>query len=245
MPTGPRTDWTTDRNETAEGSSAAQRSLAYVQHAFADPTTGLCFDETVKKPRSLLACTALLLTACAPGTPSGPSSPAASPSTSTAASPTAFISTAPPAAPKGKSGASICQDVAGDSTSVDIDQVKLISDGSLLFMTFMTTADLPRTGTVQYSVTAWSPDGKSGYQMGAKFQNGVEVSNFVFDLSKNHQKNITNGAIAADKQVSTRYPLSEVAGLGDTFGWSGTVTVDGTDVDRCMDGDAKTTFPDS
>ncbi|KIA72956.1 hypothetical protein ASF74_11720 [Arthrobacter sp. Leaf145] len=134
--------------------------------------------------------------------------------------------------------------MAGDSTSVDIDQVKLISEGNLLFMTFMTTADLPRTGTVQYSVTAWSPDGKSGYQMGAKFQNGVEISNFVFDLAKNRQKNITNGAIAADKQVSTRYPLSEIAGLGDTFGWSATVTANGTDVDRCLDGDVKTTFPD-
>lgn len=94
-------------------------------------------------------------------------------------------------------------------------------------------------------MTAWSPDGEAGYQMGAKFQNGAEVSNFVFDLTTNRQKNFTNEAIGVDKQVSTRYPLSEVAGLGDTFGWSGTVTVNGTDVDRCLDGDAKTTFPDA
>lgn len=55
----------------------------------------------------------------------------------------------------------------------------------------------------------------------------------------------TNGAVAADKTVSTRYPLSKLAGLGDIFGWSGTLTVDGADVDRCLDGDAKTTFPNS
>ena len=112
-------------------------------------------------------------------------------------------------------------------------------------MTFTTAANIPTSATVLYSVTAWSPDSKTGYQFGAKFQNGREIANFVFNLATNKQENITNGAVAADKTVSTRYPLSKLAGLGDTFGWSGTLTVDGTDVDRCLDGNAKTTFPNS
>lgn len=76
-----------------------------------------------------------------------------------------------------------------------------------------------------------------------RFQNGREISNFVYNLTTNKQENITNGAVAADKLVSTRYPLAKLAGLGDTFGWSGTVTVDGVDVDRCPGGEAKTQFP--
>jgi hypothetical protein len=94
-------------------------------------------------------------------------------------------------------------------------------------------------------VTAWSPDGKTGYQLGAKFQNGREIANFVYNLTTNKQENITNGAVAADKQVSVRYPLAKLEGLGAKFGWSATVTVDGTDVDRCPDGEAKTPFPNS
>ncbi|WP_306638052.1 hypothetical protein [Pseudarthrobacter siccitolerans] len=112
-------------------------------------------------------------------------------------------------------------------------------------MTFTTAANVPTTGTVLYSVTAWSSEGKTGYQLGSKFQNGKEIANFVYNLTTNKQENITNGAVAADKTVSTRYPLAKLAGLGDTFGWSGTVTVDGTDVDRCPDGNAKTQFPSS
>lgn len=114
-----------------------------------------------------------------------------------------------------------------------------------MFVEFTTLGDIPTVGTVLYSVTAWSPDGKTGYQFGAKFQNGREIANFVYNLTTNKQENITNGAVAADKTVSTRYPLAKLMGLGDTFGWSGTVTVDGTDVDRCPDGDAKTPFPGS
>ena len=148
---------------------------------------------------------------------------------------------------KPKIGESICKDAVGDSKSkgVDIDQVRLLSDGSLMFITFTTAANVPLTGTVLYSATAWSPDGKTGYQIGAKFQNGKELANFVFNLTTNKQENITNGAVAADKTVSTRYPLSKLSGLGDSFGWSGTVTVDGVDVDRCPDGEAKTQFPSS
>lgn len=191
------------------------------------------------KTWGLLAVAALALTSCGTAQEATTASTQTSPA-SASASPT-------PTKAKAKIGESICKDAAGDSSSkaVDLDQVRLLSDGSLMFVVFTTAADVPKTGTVLYSVTAWSPDGKTGYQIGSKFQNGREIANFVYNLTTSKQENITNGAVAADKQVSTRYPLSKLAGLGDTFGWSGTVTVDGTDVDRCLDGDAKTPFPNS
>jgi hypothetical protein len=181
----------------------------------------------------ILGVAVLALTGCG-----GPSTQPARTETSPAAETTA-------AATKTADGMSTCQDDAADSQSVDIDQVRLLSDGSLMFMTFTTAANVPTTGTVLYSVTAWSPDGKTGYQMGAKFQNGKEVANFVFNLVTNKQENITNGATAIDAQVSTRYPLSKLAGLGNSFGWSGTVSVNGTDVDRCPGGETKTLYPNS
>lgn len=109
---------------------------------------------------------------------------------------------------------STCFDASGDSTStaVDLEQVRLLSDGSLMFLTFTTTATVPTTGTVLYSVMAWSEDGNTVYQMGAKFENGREVSDFVFDIADATQENITNGAVAADKEVSMRYPLAELEG---------------------------------
>ncbi len=120
-----------------------------------------------------------------------------------------------------------------------------MSNGSLMFMTFSTVAAVPTTGTVLYSVTAGSADGKTGYQMGAKFQNGKEIANFVYNKATAKQENITNGAVAADLQVGARYPLSKLAGLGDSFTWSATVSVNGDDVDSCPAGDGKTAFPDA
>ncbi|MCO4276721.1 hypothetical protein NG701_20265 [Pseudarthrobacter sp. HLT3-5] len=183
----------------------------------------------------ILAVSVLALTGCATATSASPSASAKTPAPS------------PTTTTKAEIGESICKDEAADSTAktVDIDQVRLLSDGKLMFMTFNTVADVPTTGRVLYSVTAWSPDGKTGYQFGTKFQNGKETDNFVFNISKAKQENITNGAVAADKQVSARYPLAQLAGLGDKFSWSATVTVDGTDVDRCPGGEAKTQFPNT
>ncbi|GAB4098487.1 hypothetical protein [Sinomonas halotolerans] len=190
----------------------------------------------------ILAVAALALTGCGNSVDTKQGQTQTSPAPATAPGTTSATATV-----KANIGESICKDAAGDSKSktVDLDQVRLLSDGSLMFMTFTTTANVPTTGTVLYSVTAWSPGGEIGYQIGAKFQNGREIANFVYNLTTSKQENITNGAVAADKQVSTRYPLSKLAGLGDTFGWSGTLAVDGTEVDRCPAVDEKTHFPSS
>lgn len=87
-----------------------------------------------------------------------------------------------------------------------------IGDGSLMFIVFTTVADVPTSGSVLYSVTAWSLDGENGYQVGSKFQNGKEIANFAFSLTIFKQENVTNGAVAADKQIGTRYPISMLMG---------------------------------
>lgn len=94
-------------------------------------------------------------------------------------------------------------------------------------------------------MTAWSEDGQTGYQIGAKFQDGIEIANFISNNATAKQENITNGAVAADMQVSTRYPLSKLAGLGKKFTWSATASMNEDDVDRCATGDAKTKFPNT
>ncbi|GAB2903774.1 hypothetical protein GCM10027027_19450 [Neomicrococcus lactis] len=129
---------------------------------------------------------------------------------------------------------STCKDSTEDGAEgVDLKKARLLSNGSLLFVEYTLSGDLPVEGTVLYSVTAWSTDGNTGYQLGTKFQGGKEIANFVFDKGTSNQKHITNGAIAVDGQVNVRYPLVDLAGLGDGFQWTATVTVEGTDIDDC------------
>ena len=198
---------------------------------------GPWLDGPVNRTWGLLAVASLALTGCG-------GADAASSSTETKDQPS---SAAPTKSAVPLTGESICTDAVGDSasTAIDLEEIRLISDGQLMFLTFSAGADLPATGTVLFSATVWSDDGNTGYQMGTKFQNGQEIGNFVYDMTTSQQKNITNGAVAADKQVSVRYPLAELEGLGESFTWSGAVSVEGTDVDRCPDGDGKTSFPDA
>ncbi|WP_395404234.1 hypothetical protein ACHMXB_07840 [Arthrobacter sp. UC242_113] len=118
---------------------------------------------------------------------------------------------------KAVGGESICKDNAGDSASkvVDLAQARLFSDGTEMLASFSTVANVPTTGTVLYAVRAWSSDRSKEYQFGAKFQDGKEIATFVTDVGSGKQENITTGAVAADKQVSGRYPLAKLAGLGD------------------------------
>lgn len=187
----------------------------------------------MKKQWGILTVAVLALTGCASTTQSSPEPSAmTTPATGTSA------------ASKAGTGESICEDKAGDSTSniVDLAQARLVSDGTLMFATFNTVADVPTTGTVLYAVRVWSADRSKEYQFGAKFRDGKEITNFVADGS-GQQENITNEAVAADQQVSLRYPLTKLEGLGDKFEWSAKVTVDGSEADRCPGGDVRTRFP--
>lgn len=180
----------------------------------------------------------LALTGCAStGSTAAPTSissttPVASsstaPATSSSETPAAIASS------KSKIVESVCEDSTKDGDDgVDLKKARLLSDGSLLFVEYTLSGDLPVDGTVLYSVTAWSTDGNTGYQLGTKFQDGEEIANFVFDKGTSTQKNITNGAVAVDGEVNVRYPLGDLTDLGDGFTWTATVTVEGTDVDDC------------
>lgn len=185
----------------------------------------------MKKVWGLLTAASVVLVGCS-GADTAASAPTNNPVTETTA--------------KSVVGESTCDDVTGDSSgNVDLEQVRLISDGTLMFLTFDAVNDVPATGTILYSATVWSEDGENGYQMGVKFEDGQEIANFVYNLTDFSQKNISNSAVTADGRVSVRYPLSELDGLGETFRWSATVTMDGTDVDRCPDGEEKQPFPDA
>jgi hypothetical protein len=151
----------------------------------------------------------------------------------------------PSAVSKAVGGESICEDRAGDSESkvVDLAKARLFSDGTEMLATFNTVANVPTTGTVLYAVRAWSADGSKEYQLGVEFQDGKETANFVTEAGSGKRENITTGAVAADKQVSVRYPLAKLEGLGDKFEWSAKVTVDDTEADRCPGGDVRSRFP--
>ncbi len=62
--------------------------------------------------------------------------------------------------------------------------------------------------------------GRLASKWGVKFEGGQQTANFVYNLTDYSQKNITHAAVAADAQVSVRYPLTELQGLGETFRWS-------------------------
>jgi hypothetical protein len=141
---------------------------------------------------------------------------------------------------------SVCEDAAGDGEgTADLERVTLLSDGDLLFITYEAPKDLPSTGTVLYSVTAWNSDGDTGYQIGTKFQGDVEIANYIFSFDSSSQKNLDNGTVAVDGEVNARYPLQDLQGLGEEFTWSAAITVDGTDVDRCPNGEGKTVHTNS
>lgn len=193
----------------------------------------------MKKIWGTLAVATLALTGCGGAS----AQPAASVATSAAASPSPTQSAT--SAVASQIGESVCEDPAGDSTSpaVDLERVRLLSDGKLMFVTFSMVAAVPTSGTVLYSISAYSADGQKGYEIGAKFQNGKEIANFIFDSTSSKQENITNRAVAADKQVSMRYPIPSLKNLGESFTWRATVSLNGSDVDKCPAGTDNNKFP--
>ncbi|MBO0609883.1 hypothetical protein [Myceligenerans salitolerans] len=130
-----------------------------------------------------------------------------------------------------------CEDERGDGSGVvDIKDVTLSNDGSLVFASVVFTDPIQATDVdgLSFLVTASSADGDgASYQFGTKFGAGVETANFVFDLSTATQENVTNGAVFADGQVAVRYPVELLDHLGPAFEWYAVVTLDGQDVDSC------------
>ncbi len=136
---------------------------------------------------------------------------------------------------------STCVDETGDGSSgVDIQEVSLSNDGSLVFASVKLTEPVQPTDvdSLSFLTLAYSADGEQGYQFGTKFSGGSEIANFVFDTTAASQENVTNGAVFADGQVAVRYPVALLESLGPGFTWYTTVTLDGQDVDSCGDSSA-------
>jgi len=133
---------------------------------------------------------------------------------------------------------STCTDDRGDgSNGVDIEDVSLSNDGSLVFasVTLSEPIEPADVNDLSFLTLARSADGESSYQFGTKFLEGAEIANFVFDMNTSYQENVTNGAVFADGQVSVRYPVALLESLGSDFTWVATVTQGGKDVDSCGD----------
>jgi hypothetical protein len=129
-----------------------------------------------------------------------------------------------------------CEDERGDgSGGVDIEDVTLSNDGSLVFasVTFTDRIQATDVDALSFLVTANSAVGGPIYQFGTKFNAGIETANFVFDLSAATQENVTNGAVFADGQLAVRYPVELLEPLGPAFEWYAVVTLDGQEVDFC------------
>ncbi|MFE5339890.1 hypothetical protein ACFQ80_06695 [Isoptericola sp. NPDC056578] len=133
---------------------------------------------------------------------------------------------------------STCTDDRGDgSNGVDIEEVSLSNDGSLVFasVTLSEPIEPADVNDLSFLTLARSADRESSYQFGTKFLDGAEIANFVFDMNASDQESVTNGAVFADGQVSVRYPVALLEPLGSDFTWVSTVTQDGKDVDSCGD----------
>lgn len=81
----------------------------------------------------------------------------------------------------------------------------------------------PLNGTVLYSVMV------DGYQLGLSSIDGTQ-SVFVFDFDSSSQVNLSSSLTYVDGQVSFRVPSAEVPGLTMPFDWTGTLSINGTDV---------------
>lgn len=127
-----------------------------------------------------------------------------------------------------------CSDKAGDSKGGDdLTEVALEREGDDLVASFQTTKPIPSTGTALLSVHAWSEDGNTGYQLGAKFDGGQQIAHFVFDQVEASQINLETGVKANGNATTATFPMSEIESLGDSFKWSATYNVNGDDVDTC------------
>lgn len=178
-----------------------------------------------------LVLTSLALAGCAPTSATtsdtGPTSPASTmtPSASADAATVAL-----------QEFDSTCTDPSGDGQgAADVVEVHLISDGSLVFVTYRlaSSSQVSDFSDISFLTMAFNADQKHGYQFGSIFLGGQEASNYIIELDNGQQTNITNGVLFADGQVSMRYPVADLAKLGDNFSWYGVVSIGADDVDFC------------
>lgn len=157
---------------------------------------------TMKRPMSLAAAVLAMLVSLSACT-----------SENEAAQNTAVQSQTADQLPKGTSEGSADGQLKGFSLSIN-------GDG---LITVNAEGPTPSDGVVLYSVTV------DGYQLGLKSIDGNQ-SVFVFDFDSSRQSNLSSSLTYVDGQVSFRVPSAEVPRLTVPFEWTGTLSINGTDV---------------
>ena len=206
-----------------------------------------------------IACGAVSVVAVVAGCGSSSETPEASTSGTPAATVTTSVSlpisttesltaappapAAPPAAPPGKVLAgpqSSCTSAVSatpiDLTGVDVKVGEMAGRaGTSAQVTMTYTGDVPRTGTVLWSLLATNPDGAS-VQLGYKTLDGQKIGYFYFPFTEGTQHNM-DGFADTDTpgEIGMVLPQAGLDALGPVWWWSATVNVDGKDIDFCPD----------
>jgi hypothetical protein len=135
--------------------------------------------------------------------------------------------------PAGGVRAASCTDAPGDGGPADITAVKLVEGGEGLRATFTLAAPLDTsTGTALLSLMVSSQDGETARQLGAKWIDG-QAQVFVFDSGTAQNEYVDVPPVVDGNTIHVTFPRSAIVGLGGTWRWGATTSVDGTDVDDC------------
>jgi hypothetical protein len=133
---------------------------------------------------------------------------------------------------------SVCKDGTGDTQQVngaDFTDVSMVSDGSLLFVTFdlaneVSQIDLPDSN---FQVLVYDADGEGGYILGVSFFGDGTSNIYAFDSAQAKQRSYDNGYVFDGGKVSIRFPVADLAGLADGLQWYATSSVGADDSDYC------------
>jgi hypothetical protein len=201
--------------------------------------TGLRYAEVRMSVRclSLVLCAALLLAACGSGeTKATDSAPPVEGQSESVPSPELAVESDP------GPGSVLVSDARGESEVGDLLKVALAFDGSEFTTTFQLAAPVPTAGTALLSVMVSSKSADQFRQLGVHFIDGRSYV-WVFDIGTAKEDNFDVTPRVVGNTVSARFPAAAVAGLGASFNWHATYTVNGDDVDEVPPGEGKAVFP--
>jgi hypothetical protein len=185
--------------------------------------------------RSLVLCTILLLAACGSGGAGETDSAQLAEDQSDSAPPE------PAAGSDPRPGSVLVSDARGDSEVGDLLGVTLALKGSTFTVTFQLAAPVSTVGTALLSVMVSSESGDQARQLGIKYIDG-RSSVWVFDMGTVKQDNFDVTPQVVGNTVSADFPATAVAGMGSSFNWQATYSVNGDDVDEVPQGGKTAVF---
>jgi hypothetical protein len=133
-------------------------------------------------------------------------------------------------------------DARGDSEVGDLLGVTLALNGSTFTTTFQLAPPVPTVGTALLSVMVSNESGDQARLLGVKYIDGHSYV-WLFDMGTVKQDNFDVAPRVVGNTVSADFPATAVAGLGSSFNWHATYSIDGDDVDEIPPGEEKAVFP--